>query len=118
MFELKFIILKTLYNSPFREAHQSILFSLDKDRPLEIRNAIKDLVIANLIEPVIGSEKYHLTSPGANFYEQSQQNQKQSAEIEKQYRFSKRATIISVIVGLITLLISIIELSLHLFDFI
>ena len=70
MFELKFIILETLYNSHLREAHQSVLYNLDKNRVNEISTAIKDLTNDNLIEQIISSEKYHLTSPGANTYEQ------------------------------------------------
>ena len=118
MFELKFLVLKTLYNSPLREIHQSDLYALDKDHPLEIRAAIKDLVESKLIEHLTCSDKFHLTSTGANLYEQSQQHNDQSAEVDKQHRFNKRVTIISLVISLITLVVSLVELSLQFFDFI
>ena len=118
IFELKFLVLKTLYNSPLREIHQSDLYNLDKVHPLEIRTAIKDLVESKLIERITGSEKYHLTSTGANLYEQSQQHNAQSAEVEKQHRFNRGIAIISLIISLITLVVSLVELSLQIFNFI
>ena len=117
MFELKFLILKTLYNSPLREIHQADLYAIDKERPLEIRTSIKDLVESKLIERMTGSEKYHLTSTGANLYEQSQQHNAQSAEVDKQHRFNKCVTVISLVISLITLCVSLVELSLQFFDF-
>lgn len=116
--DFEFLILETLYHSPLREADQSILFNLDKSSINEIKTAINDLVEKGYIKQIVGSTKYKLISQGITAYKQLKYCRDQDAKNEKQQRFTKRVTIISLVIALITLVISFVEFLLQLFDFI
>ena len=97
MTDLKYAILKSLYNSPRRETEQKTLYDNNEHPPAKVYSAIKDLAASGLIKRDSGSNKYILTTLGAELYEQEEDARKQKAKQKTQY-------IISVVLTILTLL--------------
>ena len=107
MTDLKYAILEKLYFNSRREVHQAELFNIDIYRINEISLAMSDLVSFELIERVIGSNKYHLTTPGIKSFELAKNVRDQASKQEKQQRFDNKMSIANILVPLVTFILGI-----------
>ena len=103
MTDLKYEVLKTLYNSPRREATRKTLFDINEHSPNEIYSAAKDLASSNIIKMLTGSDKFCLTTLGAELYEQEQEARKEKTAQKRRYIFN---IILTVATLLATILLS------------
>ena len=109
MTDLKFTILEALYASPTRRVSKAELLDRNFASPTDTMNTIKDLIEAKLLKVEIGSDKVNLTSAGANAFESAQEQRREQTESEKQYRFNKKTTIISLVIAAVTSAIALVE---------
>ena len=103
MTDLKYEILKTLYNSPRRATDQKLLFDTISYPAIEIYSAIKDLTSAGLVKHIHGSTQYRLATLGAELYEQEQEARKEKTAQKHRYIFN---IILTVATLLATILLS------------
>ena len=115
MTDLKFSILKVLYTSPTRRTTKTELFNRKFASPTDTMNTIKDLIEAKLLKVEIGSDQVRMTSLGADAFESAQEERREQAKSEKQYRFNKKTTIISLVIAATTSVIAMIEFFLLLY---
>lgn len=105
MTDLKFDILKLLYNSyPLRERKfGEIIESVSAD-PTLIKNALKELQSPShmLVENLTCSDVYKLTALGAEVYEQLQEEREQASKTERQQSFDNKIAVASLLVPFIT----------------
>ena len=105
MTDLKFDILKLLYNSyPLRERKfGEIIESVSAD-PTLIINALKELQSPShmLVENLTCSDVYKLTALGAEVYEQLQEEREQASKTERQQSFDNKIAVASLLVPFIT----------------
>lgn len=105
MTDLKFDILKLLYNSyPLRERKfGEIIESVSAD-PTLIKNALKELQSPShmLVENLTCSDVYKLTALGAEVYEQLQEEREQASKTERQQSFDNKIAVASLLVPSIT----------------
>lgn len=94
---LKFTILKTIYNQPHQEAHRKTLYKLKKKKPQMIKSTIDDLLELELIERVVCSDKYRLTKPGMVEFRLIQRERKHNIHKWINTFVSVLATVISLI---------------------
>ena len=110
MTDLDFFLLKALYDSPDRTQERKALCESGLSDINTVADAIRDLVKENLIKVPIGTDKLALTNLGKKYYELEQKARSDAAKTEKDNKFSKRTTIISVIVAVAMSVMAIIEL--------
>ena len=117
MTDLKYSILGVLYSSQYRQESKINLINLNFDTPISTSHALDDLVESKFIKPILGTDKFKLTSSGATAYEQAKHDRKKQAENKRQQRFQNKVSVASVLVPLITFFIGIIvEFQINIVD--
>ena len=103
MTDLKFKILKTLYEKyPIREENQSVFLNPKFDDPILVKHALDELEAKGYIEPILGSDKYRLTTLGSNAFEDAKEERNKQAKNERQQRFENKVSVASVLVPTVT----------------
>ena len=100
MTDLKFKILKTLYEKyPTREESKSVFLTPKFADLVLSKYAIEELEDKEYIKPIYGTNKYKLTSSGANAFEDAQEERDRVTKGEKQHRFTTALAIVSTTVA-------------------
>lgn len=111
MTDLKFAILDFLYHSPNHENEIVALYNQRLGSVNDVRIALNDMMKNSetpfIIRPV-GKNTFRLTTHGNIAYESAQEERYKQSESEKQYRFNKKTTVISLIVAVLTSAIAIV----------
>ena len=108
MTDLKYSILGVIYSSRPRQESKINLINRHFDTPESTDYAIKELIEAKFIMPILGSDKVELTPLGATAYEQANEERKSQAEQKRQQRFDNKISVASVLVPLVTFFFGII----------
>lgn len=106
MTDLKFNILKLLYNShPLREQRfGKILHSVPED-PILVKNALSELSSSGIIENLTCSDIYKLTDLGEKVFEQIQEEREQVSKQECQQRFDNKISVANLLIPLVTFIL-------------
>ena len=102
MTELKFEILKLLYNDEYRKVSEIEILNSRLDKLDNIYYALKELDHCGYIETEYGTDAYILSSSGACAFEMAQQERDKASKKEKQQRFDNKMSVASVLVPFIT----------------
>jgi hypothetical protein len=108
MTDLKYSILGVLYSREPRQESTSNLIKLHFDTPAATDHAIEELIAANFIKPLLGSDKVEITPSGANAYEEASDVRQSQSEQKIQQRFDNKISVATVLVPLITFFLGII----------
>ena len=106
MTDLKFTILKLLYNSyPLREqAFGEILKSIPAN-PILVKNSLNELKSKGIIKLMPGSNIFKLTTSGAELFEQIQEERHKASKHECQQRFDNKISVASALVPFVTFIL-------------
>lgn len=126
MTDLKYSILEILYNATLRQEREFNLLNSKLATPTAIQFAINELISVDFIESKVGSDILKLSDQGAicfellqeeraKQYEKAAEYAKHCAEEERQKRFLKTTTILSLIVATLSALVALAEFFLHIF---
>ena len=118
MTDLKFSLLKFLYQSPNHEHDMVDLLNQRLGPMNDVQMALDDMLINGdrpLIVRPVGKNTLKMTVEDNIAYELEQEKRDEQAKREKQYRFNKKTAIISILVALVTSVIALIEFFMLLF---
>ena len=102
MTDLKFAILKILYEKyPVREENKSVFINPEFANPTLVKYSLEELEDRKYIKSILGSDKYELTSSGANAFEDAQEERNRTTERKKQQMFTKIIAIVSTAIALL-----------------
>ena len=107
MTDLKFQLLSILYDSPNGEQEVDLLNRFP-DKITDAYILLKKLKKAQLVECVIGTTRYKITSDGETLYENFKESHDKDSENKRQQRFQNKISIASVFVPLITFILGLI----------
>ena len=107
MTDLKYSILGVLYSKQPRRESILNLVRCKFDTPVATDYAIKELIAAKFINPVLGTYDVELTPTGATAYEQAVEERQRQAENKRQQRFNNKISVASVLIPLITFFLGI-----------
>ena len=97
MTDLKFEILKLLYNTPSRRLSKGNIFRSVSAPELQTEYALKDLCKQKFLKPSVYNDYFTLEPEGSILYEQEQENR-------KKYSAQKRRQILNIIISVATLI--------------
>ena len=117
MTDLKYSILGVLYSKEPRQESAIDLINRHFATPASTSHAIDELIKAELVKPIRGSDVVELTPSGATAYEEANEERKTQAEQKKQQRFNNKMSVATVLVPLVTFFLGIIvEAQVNLVD--
>lgn len=97
MTDLKFEILKLLYNVSNRTLRQKDIFHSVSAPELQIYYALEELCADNLIKSSVYKDSFSLEPKGSTLYEQEQENR-------KKYSAQKRRQMLNIVISIATLI--------------
>ena len=107
MLNLEFLILETINNQPFSEAHREILFKLDNHNINEIKSTIDDLIEFNLIEKVPCSPNYKLTTRGKRALRLEKKSRYKNTEQKEKQTFDNQISVANLLVPFVIFILGI-----------
>ena len=107
MTDLEFIILETINNQPFSEAHRETLFKLDDYNINDIKSTIDDLIEFNLIEKVPCSPTYKLTTYGKRALRKEKKSRNHNTEQKEKQTFDNQISVANLLVPFVIFILGI-----------
>ena len=131
MTDLKFAILKFIYDSPYHECGEVELFNQRLANPITVQQALDDMAKTvhdyttnqdyppMIIRKPIGTGILKLTSSGNTTYETAKEERADKSEQKRQQSFNNKISVASVFVPLITFVLGlVVESCAHIIDWI
>ena len=116
MTDIKYEILKTVYNNPDRCINLIKLTNLfAPGRVMEATYSIEELILKDYLKNDKGTNTIHLTPDGAIAFESEDEHRKNNAKAESENRRNNTKNNISVIIAVVSTVIALAELLVILF---